>query len=269
MPFDPTLPANNAPNSSAQMRAQFNGLKDLIDAIQSVGSATVDGVNTLPPGEPAEVTLSVNGGTLHFTFGIPAGADGSPGDAGPPFAAAVVDGVNTLPAGEPATVESTFDGSTVHFTFGIPRGNDGSNGTDGAQGPPGNDGSQGSPGNDGAQGPPFAHAVVDAVNTLPPGEQATVESSFDGNTVHLTFGIPAGLNGSDGEQGIQGEPGMHGMPGTPGEVSFQQLADAIATTSANSNGVDTLGLAVSDPPTQSEMQQIADKLDELINALRR
>jgi hypothetical protein len=31
----------------------------------------------------------------------------------------------------------------------------------------------------------------------------------------------------------------------------------------------TLGLAVSDPPTQSEMQQIADKLDELINALRR
>jgi hypothetical protein len=59
------------------------------------------------------------------------------------------------------------------------------------------------------------------------------------------------------------------MPGAPGEVSFQQLADAIATTSANSNGVDTLGLAVSDPPTQSEMQQIADKLDELINALRR
>jgi hypothetical protein len=230
------------------MRAQFNGLKDLIDAIQSVGSATVDGVNTLPPGETATVTLGVSGGTLHFTFGIPAGADGSPGDAGPPFADLTVDAVNTLPAGEQATVESTFDGSTVHLTFGIPQGLDGSNGTDGT---------------------PFAQAVVDAVNTLPPGEQATVESSFDGNTVHLTFGIPAGLNGSDGEQGIQGEPGMHGMPGTPGEVSFQQLADAIATTSANSNGVDTLGLAVSDPPTQSEMQQIADKLDELINALRR
>jgi hypothetical protein len=246
--FDPTYPATNALIESAPLRAQFNGLKDLIDAIQSVGSATVDGVNTLPPGETATVTLGVSGGTLHFTFGIPAGADGSPGDAGPPFADLTVDAVNTLPAGEQATVESTFDGSTVHLTFGIPQGLDGSNGTDGT---------------------PFAQAVVDAVNTLPPGEQATVESSFDGNTVHLTFGIPAGLNGSDGEQGIQGEPGMHGMPGTPGEVSFQQLADAIATTSANSNGVDTLGLAVSDPPTQSEMQQIADKLDELINALRR
>jgi hypothetical protein len=246
--FDPTYPATNALIESAPMRAQFNGLKDLIDAIQSVGSATVDGVNTLPPGETATVTLGVSGGTLHFTFGIPAGADGSPGDAGPPFADLTVDAVNTLPAGEQATVESTFDGSTVHLTFGIPQGLDGSNGTDGT---------------------PFAQAVVDAVNTLPPGEQATVESSFDGNTVHLTFGIPAGLNGSDGEQGIQGEPGVHGMPGAPGEVSFQQLADAIATTSSNSNGVGTLGMAVSDPPTQSEMQQIADKLDELINALRR
>ncbi len=52
-------------------------------------------------------------------------------------------------------------------------------------------------------------------------------------------------------------------------MTLQQLNDAIATTSSNSNGVGTLGLAVSDPPTQSEMQQIADKLDELINALRR
>jgi hypothetical protein len=148
--FDPTLPQAGTEIDAVQMRGQLNGLKDLIDAIQSIGSATVDGVNTLTPGEPAEVTLSVSGGTLHFTFGIPAGADGG-----------------------------------------------------------------------------------------------------------------------DGGQGIQGEPGMPGMPGAPGEVSFQQLADAIATTSSTSNGVDTLGLAVSDPPTQSEMQQIADKLDELINALRR
>jgi hypothetical protein len=28
-------------------------------------------------------------------------------------------------------------------------------------------------------------------------------------------------------------------------------------------------MSVSDPPTQSEVQTIADKLDELINALRR
>jgi hypothetical protein len=47
------------------------------------------------------------------------------------------------------------------------------------------------------------------------------------------------------------------------------LAGQIGGTSANSNGVGTLGMAISDPPTQGEMQAIADKLDELINALRR
>jgi len=39
--------------------------------------------------------------------------------------------------------------------------------------------------------------------------------------------------------------------------------------SANSNSVGSLNLTVSDPPTQAEMQGIADKLDELITALRR
>ena len=37
----------------------------------------------------------------------------------------------------------------------------------------------------------------------------------------------------------------------------------------NSQRVATFGLSVSDPPTQSEMQTIANKLDELIAALRR
>jgi hypothetical protein len=47
------------------------------------------------------------------------------------------------------------------------------------------------------------------------------------------------------------------------------LAAQIGGTSSNSNGVATLGMAVSDPPTQSEVQTNADKIDELINALRR
>jgi len=47
------------------------------------------------------------------------------------------------------------------------------------------------------------------------------------------------------------------------------LAGQISGTSANSNGVATMGMGVSDPPTQGEVQTIADKLDELINALRR
>jgi len=47
------------------------------------------------------------------------------------------------------------------------------------------------------------------------------------------------------------------------------IASAIAGTSNNSNGVGNLSMGVSDPPTQGEVQAIADKLDELINARRR
>jgi hypothetical protein len=47
------------------------------------------------------------------------------------------------------------------------------------------------------------------------------------------------------------------------------LAAEIGGTSANSNAAGTPGMAVSDPPTQGEVQAIADKLDEWINALRR
>ena len=47
------------------------------------------------------------------------------------------------------------------------------------------------------------------------------------------------------------------------------LTAAISGTSANSNAVTTLGLVVSNPPSQAEMQSLADKMDELILALRR
>jgi len=141
MPFDPTLPAANTPNSSAQMRAQLNGLKDLIDNIGSVTSAQVDAVTTLPAGDAATVDASITGGVLHFSFGIP-------------------------------------------------RGNDGSQGNDGAQGP-------------------------------------------------------------------------------PGEVTLNELANVINSSSANSNNVGTLGLGVNDPPSGADLQQVVNKLDELILALRR
>ena len=112
MPFDPTKPAFGSPDSSAEMRGQFNALNDKIDAI------------------PA----------------------GPPGPQGPPFASAVVDGVSTLNPGEAATVVTGFDGTNVHFTFGIPRGAvgnpgpQGDPGNDGPQGPQGADGPQGLPG---------------------------------------------------------------------------------------------------------------------------
>jgi hypothetical protein len=80
MPFDPTKPANNSPNSSAEMRSQLTGLKALIDAILTITSAQVDGVNTVPPGNPANANVSVVGNTLHFTFDLPQGEVGPMGE---------------------------------------------------------------------------------------------------------------------------------------------------------------------------------------------
>lgn len=117
--------------------------------------------------------------------------------------------------------------------------------------PSGPPGPQGVPG---IQGPPFAQAVVDAVNTLPPGSPAAVTVNFDGSNVRFTFDIPRGSDGA---------------PGPPGEVTTAALDAAIAGTSTNSNSVPLLNLNVSDPPTQGDVQSVANKLDELITTLRR
>jgi hypothetical protein len=261
--FDPNLPQEGTPLDAVQMRSQLNGLKAIIDAILTVSAAQVDSTAMLPPGTPANASVSVVGNTLHFTFEIPQGQEGPMGQQGPPFAQAVVDAVNTVNPGDPAAVGVSFDGTNVRFTFDIPRGNDGMNGSDGSQGPPGNDGSdgaQGQPGNDGPQGPPFAQAVVDAVNTLEPWESAAVDVSFDGSNVHFTFGIPRGNDGSNGSDGSQGPPG---------EVSQQQLDDAISGTSANTNNVSTLGQSADSSYNPNQIQDLINKVDELINALRR
>jgi len=240
--FDPNLPIENTEIDAVQMRGQLTGLKDLIDAVQSVTSVQVDGVDTLNPGDAANVSLSVIGSVLHFSFGIPRGNDGA---SATPVTSYLVDATNTLDPGMAAAAQVSFDGNNVRFIFDIPRGFDGQPGGDGQ------------PGNDGQPGPPFAQAVVDGVTTLNPGDNATVDVSFDGSNVRFQFGIPRGNDGGTGNDGM------------PGEVTNADLSSAIDGTSTNSNGVSTLGMAVSDPPTQSEVQQIADKLDELINTLRR
>ena len=100
-------------------------------------------------------------------------------------------------------------------------------------------------------------AVVDAVTTVAPGTPAGVTASVVGNTLHLTFAIP------------QGADGTPGAAGAAGDVNSAQLAAAIAGTSSNSNAVANLGMAVSDPPTQAELQAVLGKLNEVITALRR
>ena len=109
--------------------------------------------------------------------------------------------------------------------------------------------------------PGITGVVVDGVTTLPAGDPAAVSASVAGTELHLSFSLPQGTVGATGDQG------------PAGEVSQSDLGNAItgalSQTSSNTNGVSTLGLAVSDPPSQGEMQLIANKLDELISALRR
>lgn len=48
----------------------------LADAILTITAAQVDTVNTVNPGDPANVFLHVIGNTLHFSFDIPQGPVG-------------------------------------------------------------------------------------------------------------------------------------------------------------------------------------------------
>ena len=159
-------------------------------------------------------------------------------DAVPGLTDVVIDSVTTLNPGEPASATVTMVGTVLHLTLAIPRGDEGV---------------QGAQGDTGAQGPPFANAIVDAVNTLPPGSAATVSVSFDGTNVHFTFGIPQGAEG---------------LQGLPGEVTNAQLTTTISMavegTSTNTNAVATLDTAPSDPPSVADYEALRSKLNEVI-----
>ena len=102
---------------------------------------------------------------------------------------------------------AVFDGTNVKLAFGIPRGQQG------IEGP------QGMTGATGATGPAFTSFVVDKVNTLPPGQPATVQTVFDGTSVRFTFGIPQGPQGFQGNNGFDGQTGAQGPQG-PAFTSF-------------------------------------------------
>jgi hypothetical protein len=78
--FNPALPEDGALVVAEVLRDQFNGLADMIAAVPTISSAQVDGVTTLPAGDPAAVDASVTSGVLHLTFGIPEGQSGPPGE---------------------------------------------------------------------------------------------------------------------------------------------------------------------------------------------
>jgi hypothetical protein len=164
-----------------------------------------------------------------------------------------VNSTTTLDPGQPASVQTFFDDASIRFNFGIPRGNDGL---------------QGPTGQTGVSGPAFTNFTVDSVTILQPFQPATVVATFDGTFVRFAFGIPQGQQGQQGNNGFDGSPGQQGPQGPPGEVTSAQLAGAIAGTANNTNPIATLDIAISDPPTQGELQQVLAKLNELIVGLR-
>lgn len=165
-------------------------------------------------------------------------------DAVPGVTSAVVDSVTTGAPGDPAAISMNVVGTELHFAFVLPRGDAG------------------------PQGPPFASVLVDSVTTINPGAMATVQASFDGAAVHLSFGIP---------QGNDGQPGATGPMGLTGEVSAADLNAALLSTSeallqvtsGNSNAVDMLTISPAPAYDTTQQQQLIDKINELITALRR
>jgi hypothetical protein len=165
-------------------------------------------------------------------------------DAVPGVTGAVVDSVTTVGPGQPASVTFSVIGTVLHVSLALP------------------EGQPGLPGAPGLQGPPFANVVIDSITTLDPGANAAVWMWFDGTLVHLSFGIPRGMQG---EQGIQGPPG---------EVTSVMMGGAIATaiagTSNNTNSVLTMDTPfTSDPLSLADGELIRAKINELILAQRR
>ncbi|HRK13873.1 MAG TPA: hypothetical protein PK490_06265 [Prosthecobacter sp.] len=93
--FDPAQPQDGALVVAGVLREQFNSLFALIQSIQSVNAAQVDSVGTLNPGQPATVSVTVTGQTLHFHFGIPRGLTGEQGPPGEVTGQELADGLET------------------------------------------------------------------------------------------------------------------------------------------------------------------------------
>jgi hypothetical protein len=83
------------------------------------------------------------------------------------------------------------------------------------------------------------------------------------------FTVATGPQGPQGNPGDAGAQGPQGDPGAPGEVTTADLNTALGGTSSNSNIVGLLAYVPSDPPTAADWQALADKVNELITALRR
>jgi hypothetical protein len=270
MPFDPNLPIPNTAVSAAEIRNQLNALNNKIDTIPAgpvgpAGPAGRDGMNGADgaPGRDGEAGPAGPPGRD--------GIDGAPGIQGAPGLVPNLRG-EWQPAGYTTGDAVIYNGilyvTLTMFDSTTPPDADptwlrltGPNGADGATGPKGD-----------------GMVSLGAFNPATTYTIGSVVSYGDAWYVAITDPTPGDtppdypsnwsrLTGFDGQNGIDGQNCA------PGEVSAQQLSDAIATTAANINAVVTLNMAVPNPATledlQSCVQTLANKIDELILALRR
>ena len=92
------------------------------------------------------------------------------------------------------------------------------------------------------------------------GAQATASVSLNAGVLHFAFGLPAGPPGEVTQSQLSNDS-MNTQNAT--------LLETLPLTSANSNIVNRLNRIVSSSPETMDVQAIATKLDELIQALRR
>jgi hypothetical protein len=100
--------------------------------------------------------------------------------------------------------------------------------------------------------------TIGTVTTLAAGEDATASITGTAPDFVLDLGIPRGADADCGDYATT-------------EAMEAAIAAALATLpalyAANVDAIAPLGLTASNPPTQAEVQSIADKVDELIGAL--
>jgi len=217
--------------------------------------------------------IDMSDGTTYGPYIIASGPAGPPGPNGGEGPAGPSGGIG--PEGRHVVnIIDTGDGrGTIVMSDGSQYGPyilaSGPGGPSGPQGGPGEKGDRGDtgagePGPAGAPGPNFTmRGDWQAWNGYNGGDVV----AYNGN---LYVSMADGLSGPPPDQDARWKLlTLTGPQGQPGEVTNQQMTDAVnnalATTPTNCNTVATLSLTVSDP----DMQAIANKLDELISALRR
>lgn len=141
----------------------------------------------------------------------PQGEKGDKGDSN--FTSITVGNTETVMPNEQAEVTNSGTNENIVLDFKIPMG---AKGEPGEKGDKGDTGPRGLPGEIGRT----EHISVDGTETLTADEEAQVMDDFENMVHHLTFYIPKGATGTQGEKGDtgpQGEKGETGDVGPQGE----------------------------------------------------